>query len=154
MSETPPDSESTETSETTRLSRDARAGRDALDTDTMQWVSAVVALIGLYIAGSPFIFEATEVALWNDLIVGGAIFLLAGYNNYRMMQNRLASVGAAALVVLLGLWAIATPYVIEMGSNELVTGTMVSGVIVVALSAYNTYANSKADTTERTTART
>jgi len=63
-------------------------------------------------------------------------------------------VGVAALVTLLGLWVAVSPYVIDMGSDELNLSTTVSGIVIAGLSAYNAYANSKADTAERARART
>ncbi|MFC7231906.1 SPW repeat protein [Saliphagus sp. GCM10025308] len=119
--------------------------RETLNTDVMQWLSALVALIGLYLVASPFIFEATDAATWNDTLVGTGIFLLAGYNFYRLSKDRLASVAVASLTILLGLWTAIAPYVMEMGSNELAIGTTLSGLAVAALSAYNAYANGKAD---------
>ena len=101
--------------------------RNTLNTDTMQWLSALAGLIGLYLVASPFIFEATDAAIWNDTLVGTAVFLTAGYNSYRLSKDRLASVGVASLTVLLGLWALVSPAVIEMGSSQLATGTAISG---------------------------
>lgn len=115
----------------------------------MQWLSAIVGLVGLYLVASPFIFEATEAAIWNDTLAGTAIFLLAGYNFYRLSRDQLASVGVAALAVLLGLWVLISPSLIEMGSDELATGTAISGLIVALLSAYIAYANNKADIPDR-----
>ncbi|WP_121742084.1 SPW repeat protein [Natronorubrum halophilum] len=133
--------------------RDDERNRDTLNTDTMQWVSALVALVGLYLVASPFIFEATDAATWNDTLVGTGIFLLGGYNFYRMSRDRLASVGVASLAILLGLWAVVSPYVIDMGSSELATGTTISGVVVALLAAYNAYANSSADAPDRARTR-
>ncbi|AHF99257.1 hypothetical protein HALLA_10715 [Halostagnicola larsenii XH-48] len=140
MSTTPTDTDST---------RDDEHDRNTLNTDAMQWVSALAALVGLYIVASPFLFDATETAIWNDTLVGTGIFLLAGYNFIRMTRDRLASVGVASLTVLLGLWALISPALIEMGSNELATGTAISGAVVAALAAYTAYANNSADTPER-----
>ncbi|WP_276255514.1 SPW repeat domain-containing protein [Halomontanus rarus] len=147
MSETPSDPEAERATETDRR-------RNTLNTDMMQWVSAIVSLAGLGLVAYPFIFEATEAAIWNDTLVGTAIFLLAGYNFVRLSRDRLASVGAASLATLLGLWALISPAVIEMGSDELATATAAGGLVVAVLSAYNAYANSKADTSERTPAHT
>ena len=146
MSKTPTDPDADRTTETGRR-------RNTLNTDTMQWVSAIVALAGLGLVAYPFMFEATEQAIWNDTLVGTAIFLTAGYNFYRLSKDRLASVGVASLATLLGLWALVSPAIIEMGSSELAATTAAGGLIAAALSAYNAYANSKADTPERTTAR-
>ncbi|NUB91349.1 SPW repeat protein [Haloterrigena sp. SYSU A558-1] len=127
--------------------------RNTLNTDTMQWLSALVAIIGLYVVASPFIFEATDQAIWNDTLVGTGIFLLAGYNFVRLSRDRLASVGVASLAVLLGLWLLVSPAVIEMGSSTLATGTAASGLAIAVLSAYNAYANNKADAPDRVGAR-
>lgn len=144
MSNTPPDNGTTQ---------NTAEHRDRLNTDMIQWVSALAALAGLGLVAAPFVFEATDTAIWNDTLTGTAIFLAAGYNFYQLSKDRLASVGAAALAALLGIWALVSPYVMEMGSSELATTTMGLGLIVAVLSAYNAYANSKADTTERTTPR-
>ncbi|MFC6716527.1 SPW repeat protein [Natrialbaceae archaeon GCM10025810] len=146
MSDTPTD---TETNRATGTDRDL----NTLNTDAMQWVSGLAALIGLYVVASPFLFEATDQATWNDTLVGTGIFLLAGYNFYRMSKDKLASVGVASLAVLLGLWLLISPAVIEMGSDELATGTALSGLAVAALSGYAAYANSKADAPEAAPAR-
>ncbi|AEH37213.1 SPW repeat domain-containing protein [Halopiger xanaduensis] len=132
----------------------ADRNRNALNTDTMQWLSALIALIGLYLVASPFILESTDAATWNDTLVGTGIFLLAGYNFYRLSKDRLANVGAAGLTVLLGLWALISPAVIEMGSNELATGTAISGLAVALLAMYSAYANNKADVPARARTRT
>ena len=146
MSETQTDPEVDRTAETDRR-------RNTLDTDTMKWVSAIVALAGLGLVAYPFMFEATEAAFWNDIIAGTAVFLLAAYNFVRLSRDRLASVGVASLTALLGLWALASPAVMEMGSDELAMTTAAGGLVTAALSAYSAYANSKADASEGTPAR-
>jgi len=133
--------------------RRTRTDYNSLNTDVMQWVSALAALLGLYLVASPFLLESTDAAVWNDTLVGTAIFLTAGYNFYRLSKDRLASVGVASLTVLLGLWALVSPSFIDMGGSALATGTAISGLLVAALAAYNAYANNKADTPERAGAR-
>ena len=147
MSNTPTDTDPN------RTATERADHRNTLNTDTMQWLSALVALIGLYVVASPFIFDATEQAIWNDTLVGTGIFLLAGYNFVRLSRDRLASDGVASLAVLLGLWLLVSPGVIEMGSNTLATGTAASGLATAVLSAYNAYANKKADAPDRVGAR-
>ena len=146
MSETPTDPETDRTTETDRR-------RNTLNTDTMKWVSAIVALAGLGLVAYPFMFEATGAAFWNDIIVGTAIFLLAGYNFVRLRRNQLASVGGASLTMLLGLWALVSPAVMEMGSVELAATTAGGGLVTAILSAYSAYANRRADTSEAAPAR-
>lgn len=146
MSDTPTDPEANRTTETDRR-------RNTLNTDTMQWVSAIAALAGLGLVAYPFLFESTEAAVWNDTLTGTAIFLLAGYNFVRLSRDRLASVGVATLATLLGLWALVSPAFIEMGSGMLAATTAGGGLIAAALSAYNAYANNKADIPESALAR-
>jgi uncharacterized membrane protein len=119
----------------------------------MQWVSGLAALVGLWLVASPFLFESTDTAVWNDTLVGTAIFALAGYNFVRMSRDRLAAVGVAALVILLGLWAAISHYIIDMGSETLQISTVISGIVVAALAAFNTYRNSDADVAEKPRAR-
>ena len=44
----------------------------------MKWLSGIASLIGLWILISPFAFEATAAALWNNVLVRAAIFRVAG----------------------------------------------------------------------------
>ncbi|AGB15537.1 SPW repeat protein [Halovivax ruber XH-70] len=129
------------------------AERNVLNTDVLQWVSALAAIVGLWLVASPFLYEATDAAYWNNTLVGTGIFALAGYNFYRLSKDHLASVGVASLAILLGLWAVVSPYLIDMGSSVLSTSTIVSGLAVAALSAYSAYANSRADVPDRAGAR-
>ena len=138
----------------TERRRGTDADRDTLNTDAMRWVSALVALAGLGLVAYPFMFESTDAAFWNDVLLGTAIFLIAGYNFYRLSKDRLASTGAALLATVLGLWVLVSPAVIEMGSDELAMTTAAGGLVVAVLSAYNAYANRSADASERTPART
>lgn len=128
--------------------RESDTGRETLNTDAVQWVSALVAIVGLWIIASPFVYEATDTAVWNNTLVGTGIFLLAGYNFVRLSRDRLANVGVAAMALLLGLWIAVSPFAMEMGSAALENSTIVSGLVVVLLSAYNVYANRKADVPE------
>lgn len=137
----------------TARTRGTAAERDTLNTDMMRWVSAIVALAGLGLIAYPFMFESTDAATWNDVLVGSAIFVLGAYNFYRLSNDRLANVAVASLAALLGLWALVSPAIIEMGSDELAMTTAAGGFVTAVLSAYNAYANKKADTPERTTTR-
>lgn len=136
MSETPTDERT-----------DRRTGTtDVIDTGTMKILSGIASLIGLWIVASPFVLESTATATWNNVIAGAAIFLLAGYNVYRMTNDWYANVAVASLVALMGLWALASPFLLEMGSDALLWSTAISGLVVAALAAYNAYANQSADT--------
>lgn len=130
-----------------------RGNRDGGRSDMMKYMSGLASLIGLWIAASPFVYEATETALWNNLAVGSVIFLLAGYNYYRLTKQHRIDVGAPSLVALLGLWSLVAPFLLAYGSDSLVWSTMVSGLIVAALAGYNAYRSRETETTTTTGAR-
>lgn len=117
-----------------------------------KWLSGLVSLIGLWIAASPFVYEVAQSITWNNVLVGAAIFLLAGYNYYRIADGYRTNTGVMSLVLLLGLWTIAAPYVLEaamgneiamdgleVAADALVWSNVVSGALTAALSAYIAY---------------
>ncbi len=117
-------------------------------SDGEKWLSGFVSLIGLWIAVSPFVYEQAAAMLWNNLLVGGAIFLLAGYNYYRLTTAHPTSTGIMSLVVLLALWVFISQWAIagefamgglETASTALIWSNVVSGLVAAALSAYIAY---------------
>lgn len=118
-----------------------------------KWLSALVALVGLWVGASPFVYGATSIARWNNLAVGGAVFLLGAYNFYRTNEGQVPHVGIAGVAALLGLWSIVAPFVLGFESRGLIWSTAVSGLVIAALSAYNVYESRRADATARTGAR-
>lgn len=118
-----------------------------------KWLSALVSLVGLWIGASPFVYGATTIARWNNLAVGGAVFLLGAYNFYRTNDGQIPHVGIAGIAALLGLWSIVAPFVLGFESRGLIWSTAVSGLVVAALSAYNVYESRRTDATTRTGTR-
>lgn len=117
----------------------------------MKWISGVTALLGLWIAVSSFVF--TEISLasyWNNIVIGVAILLIAGYNTYRLMNGMSASAASAGLVTILGLWMILAPFVFEVLSMALLWSDIIAGALVVILAGYNTYMERKTQQTMAT----
>ena len=123
---------------------------DATDVDTNpaqrgKWVSALVALIGLWLIVEPLLFELTTANFWNDVIIGVALIVLGGYNYYRRADERLGSVSVGVFVALLGLWMIAAPFVFGTDAGAADTGVLgfwndvVVGALVLILGAYSAY---------------
>lgn len=104
--------------------------------DAMRWLSGLAALVGAWIVISPAVFEATEMGLWNNVIVGAAIFLIAGFNYYRLTTHQPSVFGAMILVVILGAWALIGPFLFEIGSDELLWSTAVAGLIALLSAGY------------------
>lgn len=106
----------------------------------LKWLSGFVSLVGAWIFVSAFVYDAmSTVSYWNNVIVGLAIFLIAGYNYYRMTNGYEVSVGSAGLVALLGLWMILVPFVIaDIGAAF--WSDVISGIVVAGIAGYNAYA--------------
>lgn len=146
MSQSPTDAQRDPDHDPDRDPAGTRAGTRTFDTDAMKWVSGIVSLIGLWIAASPFVYDTTTMATWNNVAVGLAIFLVAGFTYYQLAGGAFAAVGALSLVVLLGLWTVAAPYLMDFESNALLFSNVVAGGAVAIISAYNAYANREAQT--------
>ncbi|SIR80839.1 SPW repeat-containing protein [Haladaptatus litoreus] len=113
------------------------------DTSNLKWLSGFVSLVGAWIFISSFIYPAMSItSYWNNIIIGAAIFLVAGYNYYRMTKGLTASIGSSSFVALLGLWMILVPFVMTVGAAF--WSDIISGAIVAVIAGYNAYAGREA----------
>lgn len=53
-------------------------------------------LLGLWLIAAPFLFNPGTTMLWNNVIVGAAVAILAGYNTYVANQARTAATAEPA----------------------------------------------------------
>ncbi|WP_254529110.1 SPW repeat domain-containing protein [Natrinema gelatinilyticum] len=122
------------------------------EPDSQKWLSGVISLIGLWMAVSPFVYPQATAMLWNNLLIGSAIFLLAGYNYYRITTGHSTSTGVMSLVALLALWMIVSQWAIsgevamsglEVAGTGLVWSNVLSGIVAAVLSAYIAYAGGR-----------
>lgn len=102
------------------------------------FVSGIVAVVGLWVAISPFVYGLDGATLWNNLAVGAAVLVLGGYNVYRQYNDVPLSAGAAGLAVLLGLWLIVAAVAFGMAAGAF-WSTLVSGLLIAGFAGYNTY---------------
>lgn len=105
----------------------------------MRWLSVLAALLGLWILASPFIWAATEAALWNNAIVGAVVFLIGAFNYYRLTNGQTINLASMALAALLGLWVLVTPFAFDVGVETLLWSNVVAGIIVALLGGYVAY---------------
>lgn len=123
---------------------------DARDIDTNpaergKWISALVALLGLWLIIEPLLLELSVANFWNDIIIGAALVVLGGYNYYRRADERLGSVAVGVFVALLGLWMIAAPFVLGDPAGATDTGPLgrwndiIIGALALILGAYSAY---------------
>lgn len=100
-----------------------------------RWVGGISALFGAWVFASAFVFDMVGAHFWNDVVVGAAIVVLAGYSAVQATANTWTS----GLAGLLGLWMIATPFVYAGVSTAAMWSGVVSGIVVAVLSGYNAY---------------
>lgn len=154
MADSPDRDTTAETTQTTDRTADDRRTADeesTVDLSGSKLLAGLASLIGAWIAVSPFVYgdlaggTQLDAAGWNNVIVGAAIFLVAGYNFYRLSKDMNVSEAAAGLTLLLGLWMVVSPFaVFALGTAGLFWSTVVSGLIAGAIGAYNAYKGRKA----------
>lgn len=122
---------------------DRNAGRErrggvAADRRLTRVASGVAALLGAWVAVSAVVYGTGDAALWNNVLVGAAVFLGAGYNYYRRLTDHPSSPGVAGLVALLGIWLILAAAVLGLAGGA-AWSTAISGLLVAVLSGYALY---------------
>jgi peptidoglycan/LPS O-acetylase OafA/YrhL len=120
------------------------------DNRSTGYISAAVALIGAWIVISAFVYSPPAANFWNDVLVGAAIGIIAGYNAFRADDVEGINTGAASLVALLGLWMVIAPFIFEVFSDGAFWSDVVSGLLVAALAGYNAYQSRETERRTRT----
>lgn len=125
--------------------------RTATD-DNSGWISAVVALLGGWLVASAFVYgDAISAAnFWNNIIVGAAIGVIAGYNALKTDDYETINTGAASLVALLGVWMVVAPFVFDAVNDAVFWSDVVTGALVAVLAGYNAYYARSVDRRTRT----
>lgn len=134
-------------SETTTDEDRADRTYDTNPSEQGKWISALIAIAGLWLIIEAFWFDFLLLGnIWNDIIVGAALVLLGGYNYYRRTNEKLGSTAVAGLSALLGLWLIVSPFVydIDTAAGGITTelgfwNDVIVGLIVLLLGAYSAY---------------
>lgn len=107
--------------------------------DTTTWTTAAAVVVGLWVIASPFVYDVAETALWNAVIVGVLVAIVAGYNLYRRTDADPVHVGGASLTALLGLWLIASPWALGVTGSGMLWSSVVAGIVVAGIGGYNAY---------------
>jgi hypothetical protein len=99
-----------------------------------RWQDYVDVLVGAWIASSPWVLgfvETHPVATWNAVIVGLAIAIIAA------VELEILSKIEEWVLVALGAWSIASPWVLGFSSLREATASMViAGAAVVLLTLW------------------
>ncbi|UPV75115.1 SPW repeat protein [Halorussus limi] len=109
------------------------------DSNASGYISAATAIIGAWIVVSAFLYAPPAANFWNDIIVGAAIGIIAGYNAVKADDREGINTGGASLVALLGLWMVIAPFIFETVFEGAFWSDVVSGALVAILAGYNAY---------------
>ncbi|NGM67675.1 hypothetical protein G6M89_01395 [Natronolimnobius sp. AArcel1] len=101
-------------------------------------VSAIVAVLGAWVALSVLVYDVSGATLGNNVLVGAVVFVAASYNYYRLANDIPLSVGVASLVAVLGIWLIISAALFEM-IGGMFWSTLATGLLIAGLSGYNAY---------------
>jgi len=111
-----------------------------------KWISAIIAVLGLWMIAQAALVDLVATQFWNDVIVGLLLLAVGGYNYYRRSDEKLGNMAAAVLAALLGLWLVASPFMFgaqTFGSeavNEIgFWNDIVVGLLALGLGAYSAY---------------
>lgn len=111
-----------------------------------KWLSALIALLGLWMIVQAVALDLMASQFWNDVAVGTLLVAVGGYNYYRRANEQLASVAVAMIAAVVGLWLIAAPFLFGAGAgltegvNDLGFWNGIAvGLLAVGLGIYSAY---------------
>lgn len=99
-------------------------------------ISTVNLILGAWLIIAPFLFAVSAPALWNDVIVGVLVLILAGV---RVSKPSPATRSASWTNVALGAWLIIAPFVLAYTSAAATWNDVVVGVLIAALALWSGY---------------
>ncbi len=95
------------------------------DVKVLSWIDII---LGTWLIVAPFVLTyPSMVAVWNSIIVGALVIILAGIH----AANPTRAPGLNWITAILGVWVIAAPFVLHMASttstrwNDIVIGAAI-----------------------------
>ena len=123
--------------------------RPPVESDTTgvgHWISVFVVLSGLWLLAESALVTPVAGAVWSTAVLGGTLVALGAYNYYRCGNEQAGSLGVGAFVALLGLWIVATPFILGTADGTTAVQSRAPfwidvsvGLFVSALGAYSFY---------------
>lgn len=104
-----------------------------------RWVTLAIGGLGIWLVAAPFVLGAPMIDVWNDVIVGGALSLLAGHSRAYERERGKPSQWIAGVLTALGVWQFFVPFLIGVTGLPRWNDVAV-GVVVSAFAGYNAYA--------------
>ena len=100
------------------------------DRGAVRAASGANLLLGAWLIVSPAVFYTTDVSFWNNIVVGVAVFLLAGL---RVLVPRMGTKILSWLNVLLGIWLVFSPFLLDYGMRSVAWNDIIVGILLVGL---------------------
>lgn len=96
-------------------------------------------LLGLWLIASPWVFSFSSLqgALWNSIIVGVVVVVLA----WVRITNPTRYVWASWVNLLLGLWILVSPWIFSFSTNTgALWDSVITGIVIGALALWSAVA--------------
>lgn len=123
----------------TERERGGRRRTGTANQEGIMWTSGIASLVGAWIAVSALVLGGMgDASVTNNLAVGIVVFLVAGYNFYRLYTDHPSSTAAMGLVLLLGVWMLVFPFAVET-TGAAFWSDVASGVVVLLIGLYGAY---------------
>lgn len=103
------------------------------------WTSGIATLAGIWAIVAPLAWSVGETLTWSNAVAGAGIALLAGYSAYRAYDGESIHAVATGLATLLGLWVLASPFVLADPGTTLVASNAVTGAVAAIAGGYALY---------------
>lgn len=103
-----------------------------------KWLAGLNGLLGLWLVVVPFVFGVHSVVTWNAIVVGLLVAATGGYNFHRTRQGAAVNVSVALVVLILGVWVVAAPFVFRLEGGARLNDLLVGGLLVLS-AGYNAY---------------
>jgi SPW repeat len=100
----------------------------------ISWVNFILGL-RLIVAPSVLLYRGISAALWDNVIAGIIIALLAGWR--ALGKESVGMTMASWVVALLGLWTLSAPFVLRYaGNTKALWNGVIVGIVVAILATY------------------
>ncbi|OIB59206.1 SPW repeat domain-containing protein [Natrialba sp. SSL1] len=98
-----------------------------------RWLSVGIVVLGAVAIVQAVAFDIAASQLWNAILVGAALIATGAYNYARRADAAFGSVGVATLTAILGLWLVASPFVIGSETGTVAAANDVSAAVIAAV---------------------
>ncbi|WP_049896697.1 hypothetical protein [Natrialba chahannaoensis] len=101
-----------------------------------RWLSASIVVLGAVAIIQAAAFDIVAGQLWNALLVGTALIATGAYNYAKRADAAFGSVGVATLTAILGLWLVASPFVIGPDTGTVAAANDFSAAMTAAVGLF------------------